>query len=268
MKSIAIAWALGLGLGFAAPAWASDWLLVGADDNAVASLWTVKQARTTSPQVELEDHVEFEETDNAPAHGVGRFSLYDCAAGTIKRGAPTFYEPGRGDEIEAYGMQADWDTAPRKPAAGSYDERLLQFACALDRDDPALARIPRLPHPFTRADANAARAKDDPDRKPTVPRWQGLAVADPDAGEFGITAVWHQPTREAAEAELERQCTRNGWSNCDTTVSRQCVAVAYIERNLVYFSGNGATEADAKRAAYAECSKQGYRCDNDMASCP
>lgn len=271
MKKIAIAWAVGLGLTGAAPvASAADWMLVGADDVGVASLSTVKQHSAKSPQVMLEDHVEFDETDSAPAHGISRFTLYDCAAGTVERGVPSYFEPGRGDEIDTRfrDIPKDWDDAPRAPEAGNYDARLLALACALDRDDPQLATLPRLPHPFFRADADRVMAEADPNWKPSPARWQGLAIADPESGTFGITAVSGEPSRAAAEAALQRRCTANGWSDCGYEASRQCIAVAYIESELVYFGGTGATETDALREAYASCSAGGYQCDNDMTSCP
>lgn len=270
MKKIAIAWALGMGLGLAAPVTAGEWILVGADDVGVASLSLAKQASAKSPKVMLEDHIEFDETDSQSAHGVSRFTLYDCAADTVERGAARYYRPGRGEEIDSrwHDIEDDWDDAPRKPEADSYDSRLLALACAVDRNDPGLASFPHLPHPFFRADADRAMAKADPNWKPSPPRWQGLAVADPTSGTFGISAVSGEPSRAAAEAQLQRKCQANGWINCGVEVSRQCIAVAYIEQQLVYFGGKGKTEADALGDAYAACRRGGYSCDNDMTSCP
>lgn len=271
MKKIAIAWAVGLGLvGAASMASAGEWMLAGADDVGVASLSTVKQDSAKSPKVMLEDHVEFDESDTGPAHGMSRFTLYDCAMGTVERGVPRYFKAGLGDEIDTRwrNMPDDWDDAPRTPDAGSYDARLLALACALDRNDPQLAAYPRMPRPFFRADADRARAAADPNWKPSPQRWQGLAIANPASGTFGIASVSGEPSRAAAEAALKQRCAANGWSDCGYEASRQCIAVAYIERELVYFGGTGTTEANALREAYASCRKDGLQCDNDMTSCP
>lgn len=269
MKTTAIATALAAVLSLAVPAAsAGEYILVGADEHGVASLWLVKQASATAPQVMLEDHVEYDETDEVRAHAVSRFNLYDCATGKVERGAPRYFEPGGEDEIHTYGGgDGEWDAEPKTPAPGSYEAFLLPFACAVMRDDPALQSLPRQSRPFTRADAEKVLAAKGPDALPKRPQWQGMAVSDPESGEFGITSVANEPTREAAEAKLAQQCRDAGWT-CASEATRQCIAVAYNESTLVYVPGKGTTEAEALGNAHAACRDGDGDCDNDMVRCP
>jgi hypothetical protein len=98
-------------------------------------------------------------------------------------------------------------------------------------------------------------------------RWQGMAAA---RRTFGITSTYNMPSADAARADLVNSCVNNGWgSDCSVmALTNGCAAIAYNERGHYQYSGVGATEAEAKAKAYANCTNGGHYCDNDMSVCP
>lgn len=96
--------------------------------------------------------------------------------------------------------------------------------------------------------------------------WQGLAYRND--GRFHILSVDDAPSEAAARAELRRECARRGFS-CDiVAVVTDCLATAYSEANLSFFTAAGPTRQSAVNAAYGVCASNGGPCDKDMAVCP
>lgn len=256
------------------PANAGDpdqWALVAATDDGVASMWLVRQDNDRPSILTLQEHIEIDETHAHEGFGYRRFTDFDCRAGTLERGAVTAYAAESDEERDTTIARMrgvplpEWDDAPIRPQAGTYEERVLRLACAYAAGDPQFAKLPRLDRPFYRADADRAMAAAEPGFKPRT--YQGLAMPLVRTGVFGITSVAREPSRRAATARLEAQCRANGW-DCETMVSHQCIATAYNEAELAYFVGVGATAAQAIEQARGHCRGNGVDCPLTMDRCP
>lgn len=239
-----------------------EWVLAAVMDDAVGSLWLVRQSSATPPVVTLEERVEFDGTHEHAGIGFQRFDDFDCGAGTIERGAARAYEAESHRPISAMllyarGMQSpDFDTEPVRPAPGSYEERLLQVACVYAAGDPAFDALPRLDRPFYRADAERAMAAFDRNYRPRT--FQGVAVSTAE-DVFGVTWVEGEPSHAAAVARLEAACKARGWT-CETVASRQCVALGSVRSPIGYVPGVGATADEARNEVAARCEEAGVGC--------
>jgi hypothetical protein len=255
----------------AAPDDSRDWALVAAPDDGVASLWLVRQVTDRPSLVTLEEHIEMDETHEREGIGYRRFTDFDCAAGTLERGASSVYKAESDEEYEDVSVSflgiptPPYDTAQVKPEAGSYEERVLQYACAYAAGDPGFAQVPRLDRPFYRDDVERLLAAADPEYRPRT--YQGFAVPDTSSGVFGLTAVRREPSRQAAEAKLQAQCETEGW-DCQSMVTHQCAAVVWNESQLAYFVGVGPTSDDAVKQAQGYCSEAEVNCGGMQFRCP
>lgn len=268
--------ALLVGVALSAPVHAAsdgapEWALVAAPDDGVASLWLVRQVTDRPSLVTLQEHIEMDATHQRAGLGYRRFTDFDCAARTVERGGSSVYEAESEQEygdvsVTALGIPTPpYDDGPVTPEPGSYEERVLEYACAFAAGDPAFAQVPRLDRPFYRDDVERVLAAANPDYRPRT--YQGFAVPLTHSGVFGLAAAAREPSRKAAEAKLTAQCTAKGWE-CQSVVTHQCAAIVWNEAQLAYFVGVGPTKQQAVEQAQAYCSQAEVNCGGMQFRCP
>lgn len=249
-----------------------EWALVLASEDGVASLWLVRQDTDTPSLLTMQEHIELDATHERDGVGYRRFTDFDCKAGTLERGGVSVYKAESEEEyhhasVGILGIPTpEYDIKQVKPQPGSYEERVLQYACAYAAGHPDFAKVPRLDRPFYRDDAERALVAANPGYKART--YQGYAVPLVSSGVFGTTMVRREPSRQGAIAKLEAQCRANGWPECQPVVSHQCVALAYNESRLAYFIGVGAKPEQAVAQAQGYCREDGADCGGIDSVCP